>query len=117
MRNKNTSESGLLIPRILLALIFCAVGGMLAMYSFASTPSSGTLSPATPVLNYDAGPLLPNPSPLGLGQIDTGPRCDTAFPCDNYQLTVSLPAGYHAANPNAAAKVTLAWDNTSPTSQ
>ncbi len=96
-----------------LALASIAVAGLPATQSLASTPSSGTLSPTLTTLNYDAGPLLPNQSPLGLGQLDDGPRCaEPQFPCDSYALTVSLPAGYIAANPNAAAKVTLFWDST-----
>src|SRR5437016_9359022 len=73
----------------------------------AASPSSGTISPTAQVLNYDAGPfLVANQSPLGLGQLDSGPRCNgSTFPCDNYALTISLPAGYVAANPNAAVKV------------
>ena len=117
MRKNTNSQSAYFIPRIFAAFLLLAAAAWMTMLSLASTPSSGTLSTVTPVLNYDAGPLVPNQSPLGLGQLDTGPRCDTAFPCDSYELTVSLPVGYHAANPNAAAKVTLAWDNTSPSSQ
>src|SRR5712691_1339905 len=81
----------------------------IAMSGSAATPSSGTLSTTTPVLTYDAGPFnTPNQSPVGLGQLDTGPRCNSAaFPCDSYALTVSLPAGYAAAHPNAAVTVTL----------
>ena len=58
-------------------------------------------------------PMQPNPSPLGLGQLDTGPRCDgTTFPCDSFDLTVTLPAGYTGTNCNAAVKVTLSWVDT-----
>jgi len=77
--------------------------------SLAATPSSGTLSEGNPVLNYDAGPFnTANQSPLGLGQLDQGPRCNAnTFPCDSYALTVSLPAGYAALHPNASVKVTM----------
>jgi hypothetical protein len=114
MRKKVSSQSGMLNPRILVAVMLCSVGAWMAMLSFASTPSSGTLSLATPVLTYTAGPFFQaNQSPVGLGQLDTGPRCDTgAFPCDSYGLTVSLPAGYSAAHPNAAVKVTMSWTDT-----
>src|SRR5256714_1091946 len=113
MKKSSGFESGALNPRIFAAFIFCSVGAWLVMFSFASTPSSGTVSVATPVLNYDAGPFTtPNQSPLGLGQIDSGPRCNSQFPCDNYTLTTSLPAGYVAANPNASIKVTMYWTDT-----
>jgi len=62
------SESAFFNPRIFATFILCSVGALLAMFSFASTPSSGTLSEANPVLTYDAGPFFqPNQSPLGLG--------------------------------------------------
>ena len=84
------------------------------MLSFASTPSSGTLTTASGPVTYNAGPFVqPNPSPLGLGQLDTGPRCNsTTFPCDTFDLTVTLPAGYTGTHCNAAVKVTLSWVDT-----
>ncbi|HEX8679071.1 MAG TPA: hypothetical protein VF683_03890, partial [Chthoniobacterales bacterium] len=113
MRNKPSLESGLFNRRTVAAVVLCTLGGWMAMLSFASTPSSGTLSDATPVLTYTAGPFLQaNASPLGLGQLDTGPRCNAALPCDNYALNVSLPAGYAAAHPNASVRVTLSWTDT-----
>ena len=114
MRTRTLSQSGIFNPRVLVAVILCSIGGSLGWLSFASTPSSGTLTPATPVLTYDAGPFTTaNQSPVGLGQLDTGPRCNSnAFPCDSYTLTVSLPSGYTAANPNSAVKVTLFWTDT-----
>ena len=113
MQKKTLSQSGIFNPRVLVAVILCSVGGSLGWLSFASTPSSGTLTPANPVLTYDAGPFnTPNQSPLGLGQLDTGPRCDAADPCDSYTLTVSLPAGFAAAYPNGGVKVTMYWTDT-----
>src|ERR1700716_2508657 len=57
--NKNpASQSGLFNPRVLLALCLCSVGILLAMVSFASTPSStstvtATAAPGTPrFFNY-----------------------------------------------------------------
>src|SRR3979411_2133455 len=98
------SSSRYLRTVILFVVVGCLAAVLIAtMRSSAATPSGGTLSEANPVLTYDAGPFnVPNQSPLGLGQLDTGPRCDAnAFPCDNYALTVSLPAGYVAAHPNS----------------
>jgi hypothetical protein len=113
MQKKSTSESGLFNPRVLAAFILCSVGALLAMVGFASTPSTGTVSDANPVFEYNAGPFFqPNQSPLGLGQLDSGPRCDAADPCDNFSLTVTLPAGYAAAHPFAGAKVTMSWTDT-----
>jgi hypothetical protein len=105
-------------PRMIITIgivFFCALAVLVATkHSSAATPPSGTLSPGTPVLSYDAGPFnVANQSPVGLGQLDTGPRCNAnTFPCDSYALTVSLPAGYVAAHPNAAVKVTVFWTDT-----
>ena len=60
---------------------------------------------------------MPNQSPVGAGQLDTGPRCNSTFPCDNYTLTVSLPSGYTAAHPNAAVKVSAGWTDTTGTGE
>jgi hypothetical protein len=113
MRKKSFSKSGLFNRRTLLALALCSASVWLGLLSFASTPSTGTLSDVNPVLTYDAGPFnVANQSPLGLGQLDTGPRCDAADPCDSYTLTVTLPAGYAAAHPNGAVKATMYWTDT-----
>ena len=99
--------------RVVGTIALCSLGASLGWLSFAGTPSSGTLSSANPVVTYDAGPFnVPNESPLGLGQLDVGPRCDQADPCDIFALTVSVPAGYAAAHPNAGVKVTLYWTDT-----
>ena len=111
MKKNSQSQSAFFNPRTFAGFLLCSAGAWLAMLSFASTPSSDTLSPAHPLVTYTAGPFLQaNPSPLGAGQVDTGPRCDTStFPCDTFHLTVSLPAGYTTTNPNATIKVTMSW--------
>jgi len=86
------------------------------MLSFASTPSTGTINTSQTSFTYTAGPFSqPNPSPLGLGQLDTGPRCDASagFPCDTFDLVVNLPSGYldntTTGHPLASVKVTMSW--------
>jgi hypothetical protein len=113
-KNYPASQSAFFNPRIFAAFLLCSVGVWLAMFSFASTPPSGTLSEANPVLTYDAGPFFQaNQSPLGLGQLDSGPRCNsTTFPCDNFTLTVTVPSDYRTTHPNASLKVTLYWTDT-----
>jgi hypothetical protein len=108
------SKSGSFTARIAIAVALCSIAASMGWLSLASTPSSGTLSPSNPVLTYDAGPFnVPNQSPLGLGQLDVGPRCDNmTFPCDSYALTVTLPTGYAAGHPNAGIKVTVFWTDT-----
>src|SRR5713226_5492358 len=97
--------------RIILALLGCLTVAVLVatMRSSAATPSSGTLTDVSGPLFYDAGPFnVANPTPVI--ELDSGPECNgSAQPCDNYALTVTLPAGYAGAHPNAAIKVTLSW--------
>src|SRR5438128_5091003 len=109
MRKNPASESGLFNPRTLIAFSLCSVGVLLAMFSFAATPSSGTLTDTSGPQSYTAGPFfVANPTPILF--VDQGPECfGSAQPCDNYALTVTLPSGYAAAHPNAAVKVTLSW--------
>ncbi|MFN2474932.1 MAG: PKD domain-containing protein, partial [Chthoniobacterales bacterium] len=69
------------------------------------------VSEANPTVTYQAGPFTAsNQSPIF--QVDDGPRCDAANPCDSYVLTLSLPSGYAAAHPNAALRVTAGWTDT-----
>src|SRR5947208_6843631 len=111
MRKNPLSESGFFNPRIFVAVSLCSVGVLLAMFSFAATPSSGTLTDTSGPLTYTAGPFfVANPTPILF--VDQGPECSgSAQPCDDFALTVTLPAGYTAAHPNAAVKVTLAWND------
>jgi len=80
-----------------------------AQVAFAATPSSGVLSDTSGPLDYSAGPFLTaNPTPVP--EVDVGPECNNpAQPCDDYALSLQLPAGYVAAHPNAAVKVTMSW--------
>jgi len=109
MKKNSTSESGLFNPRVLIAFSLCSIGALLAVFSFASTPSSGTLTDTSGLLSYTAGPFfVVNPTPILF--VDQGPECSgSAQPCDDFALTVTLPAGYAAGHPNAAVKVTLSW--------
>src|SRR5437868_14933328 len=105
------SSSRYLRTAILLVVVGCLAAALIlaTLRSSAATPPNGTLSEANPVLTYDAGPFnVPNQSPVGLGQLDTGPRCDSnAFPSDNYALTVSLPSGYVAAHPSSGLQLSM----------
>ncbi len=78
----------------------------------AATPASGTLTDVSGPITYTAGPfLVPNPTPVP--EVDSGPECDNPIqPCDDYALTVSVPAGYGATHPYAAVKVTMGWTDT-----
>src|SRR3989454_6515762 len=109
MKTNPRCEVGAFNPRAFAAFLLCSAGVMLAMFSFAATPSSGTLTDTSGPQSYTAGPFfVANPTPILF--VDQGPECfGSAQPCDNYALTVTLPSGYAAAHPNAAVKVTLSW--------
>lgn len=108
MRKVSPSESGAFNPRLFLAFTLCCFGGLLAVISFASTPSTGTLTDVSGPLRYTAGPFnQPNPTPVI--EVDNGPRCNGQFPCDSYALSVNVPAAYLTSNPNASVKVTMSW--------
>ncbi len=99
--------------RIGIAVTLFGFAITLGWISFAGASSSGILSPSNPVITYSAGPFnVPNQTPLGLGQLDVGPRCDVEFPCNIFNLTISVPSGYAAAHPNAGVKVTLSYTDT-----
>src|SRR5438067_2002223 len=108
-KNHPVSEPGFFNPRIFGAFLLCSVGAWLAMFSFASTPSSGTLTDTSGPVSYTAGPFfVSNPTPVI--ELDSGPECGgSSQPCDDFALTVSLPSGFHTSNPNASVKVTLSW--------
>jgi List-Bact-rpt repeat protein len=112
MKKNSPSQAGLFNPRALLAFALCSIGAGLGFLSFASTPSSGTLTDVSGPINYTAGPFfVANPTPVI--EVDSGPECDNPIqPCDDYALTVTLPAGYAAAHPNAAVKVAMGWTDT-----
>jgi hypothetical protein len=110
MKKNSNRKAGIFNPRNLLGVFLCLSGISLAMlsFSFAATPPTGTLTDVSPSLTYTAGPFTTsNPSPIT--QVDSGPRCDAQFPCDFFYLTVTLPAGYHAAHPNAFVRFRQSW--------
>src|SRR5260370_34281578 len=101
--------------KIIHGAVVCAAAAIIAatMTTSSSSPSSGTLTDLNPLLTYTAGPFnVANATPLPEG-VDAGPRCNNpSQPCDDFALTVTLPAGYVAAHPNVGAKVTASWTDT-----
>ncbi len=68
----------------------------------AATPASGTITMtdglASPTLNYSSGPLpVANASPQINERDDYD--CDELNPCDDYALTINLPANFRATHP------------------
>lgn len=93
--------------RILLAATVSLVAAfaIAGVSGSAADPTGGTLSVATPRLTYTSGPfLIANPS--AAVPTNNGPVCDATNPCDDYNLTVNVPAGYNAGH---SIKVTVSW--------
>jgi hypothetical protein len=93
--------------RVLLALAIGLGFVLFAVISLAATtPSSGTLSPSNPVLQFAGGPYaVSNPSsPLG----NTPPACTDAV-CGVYALKIAIPAGDTA---QYRARVSVRWTET-----
>ncbi|MDQ3313263.1 MAG: PKD domain-containing protein, partial [Verrucomicrobiota bacterium] len=89
---------------VVVAVALCGIGASLGWLSFAATPSSGTLSPTTTTIEYaGSGPYF-IPSTLG----DT---CDAPDQCDEFALTVNVPADYATTNPAAKVRVEISWDD------
>jgi hypothetical protein len=115
MKTKSTSETGIFNPRVFAAFALASAGLFLALFSFAATPPSGTLTDTSGPLTYTAGPFFQaNQSPVF--ELDSGPRCDgQAFPCDIYKLTLQLPSGYAASHPKAVVRATMSWTDSGST--
>ncbi|HEV7377640.1 MAG TPA: Calx-beta domain-containing protein [Pyrinomonadaceae bacterium] len=116
MRSRNRSRAQLnrtrwtLFALIVVCLISVGVG--LTRLVLAGTPSSGTLSPAHPLITY-TGQLfaVSNPSsPVG----ETPPACSPATPCDDFALHIDIPAGNTTGY---SAVVTIDWTDSGTTTQ
>jgi hypothetical protein len=80
------------------------VPGLLAGAAQAATPSSGSIDARNTTLSYGAGPFLV-PNTTGLAGAVT---CNAAAPCDDFALTVDVPATY-AAGYNLSVRIQ--WSN------
>jgi hypothetical protein len=77
-----------------------------AAVALAASPSSGTLSPSTPQLDYTAGPFTgANPTNLA-GE----PNCDLIpNTCDDFALTIDVDGVWLAAHPTALVDIRTTW--------
>ena len=78
------------------------VGAVIAFFiagiAQAADPASGTVSPASPQLSFTSGPHFDA----------NGGDCSTS-PCDDFALTVDLPADYATTNPGALLVVDMVY--------
>ncbi len=103
MQKKPTSQSGALNPRILLATALCSAGVLLAIFSFAASPPNGTLTTASGPVIYTGGPFV---TPNVTAQVNGTPDCTAPMSCDDFALTISVPAGTDATK---RVKVSVEW--------
>lgn len=92
-----------------LAIVLAVVTGLVALLvaggSHAATPTTGTLTTSSGPVVYTSGPFfVSNPT----DQVTGVPTCDGTLPCDDYLLTVDVPAGYDATN---YIKIQVSWPN------
>jgi hypothetical protein len=95
-------------PRLIgtasLVAILSLVASLISITARAATPGGGTLTPTSGPQTYTAGPfLVPNVTGTAGDVI-----CDAVTPCDDYQLTVSVPGTYNASH-NLTIKIQ--WPN------
>jgi PKD repeat protein len=111
MQKKHVSESGIFNPRLFLAVALCASGALLAMFSFASTPPTSSItvpsSDGQTVIVKWTGEI----PPLANGSSDCANFADTPL-VDQHLPTIHVPAG---AYNNVKAKFTfnISWDGSS----
>lgn len=87
---RKPNQSGISLKRLVVSLALVSTALALCVQALiAGTPSSGTLSPANPILTYTGGPFtLPNQtSQTG----DTPPVCTAVSPCDQFALKIAIP--------------------------
>src|ERR1700730_3108413 len=93
---------------IVFVAVLCLTAALLIIRSKAALPSSGTLTTADTAnnpLTYASGPFLTsNPT----DQVTGVPTCSAQLPCDDYTLTVDVPAGADLAN---YIKIQVGWPN------
>ncbi|MDQ6860651.1 MAG: PKD domain-containing protein [Verrucomicrobiota bacterium] len=105
MKNhSSSSNAGIFSPRALVAVALASIGLSLGWLSFAATPSSGTVSVANPSVSYTgSGPyILPSAG---------GDTCAAPDQCDEFALTVNLPADYSTTHPNDKIRCEIRWDD------
>ena len=102
MKNNSAPQSGIFNLRVVIAVVLCGFGASLGWLSFAATPSSGTITTATTTLTYTGGGPYFVPSAQGN-------TCAPPDQCDEFALTVNLPANYAATHPNDKIRCEVSW--------
>lgn len=101
MRTKFNPQSGLSLARILAATALCAGAASLAIFSFAATPPSGTLTTVSGPVTWTGGPFVVANASAAAGG---APNCTAPMSCDDFALTVNVPT-----DPTKQVKITVGW--------
>ena len=106
---KAPSESARINPRILTALVFFSVAGLLAFVSIAATPGNGTLNPGGSAVTWTGfAPTTPI-----IGSVAPDPAtCVEGVNCDTFKLTLSgAPADWAGKKARVKVIATAAGDD------
>lgn len=74
---------------------------LFAMGAQAATPASGEVTPASRMLSFTGGPLLVS-NPEGI--------CAAPMLCDDFALTVTVPANFKQTNPEDNLRITMNFE-------
>ncbi|MFN2623297.1 MAG: PKD domain-containing protein [Chthoniobacterales bacterium] len=111
MRIKSTSNSGVFNPRLLLTFVLCAIGASLAVFSWASSPATSTITVPSAVGQTITvtwtGEIPPGANPTS----DCTNLADTAA-VDQHLPTINVPAGIYNSL-NAKFEFNISWDGAS----
>ncbi len=102
---KKSFQSAFFNLRALATIALFGLGALFALLSFAANPTSGTVSPSNLSVTWTGGPYLV-PS-LG------GDTCAAPDECDEFALTVDLPANYAVTNPGSKIRMEISWSDPS----
>lgn len=107
MKKILSPNSGFVTVRVLFVFVLCALGGGLAVFSFAANPAAGTIGPSGPTRTW-VGTASGVPPTAG-GESS----CTEGVNCDSFKLTISgTPADWIAAGKQVHVQIN--W--TSPAS-
>jgi len=111
MKTNPTNQSGFLHPRTLIAAALTATASLLALVSFATTPTNGTLTPGSGDVTFTGGPFL---IPTNSSDNAAGPVvCDSTNPCEDFGLTIDIPQSYKDTHPTDTVRIEISWNDPS----
>src|SRR5689334_17549836 len=82
---------GVLLPVVMLGALLVPANGAMVQ---AATPAGGTVTATSPTLNYSGGPYVVPNATAQTGAV----ICNAVLPCDDFALTVTVPAGYETGH-------------------